>query len=314
MVGDNTERFARLERIEASATGGFANEPGDFTPWLAENLDRLSEEIGIPLTFREREHQVGRYSLDLLLADDADRVVIVENQFGRTDHDHLGKLLTYTAGTKAKVVVWIAESFTEEHIAALAWLNDNSGEEGVEFFGVQLELLRIGGSRLAVDFTVIVRPDTWVRRNAPARTPRREWSWDAYARDTGLRISDERLSVGHEADDRIRTALQQHDISLDPVFRKGYVAYQRRGGYNVIVVDVLWTRPVRVAIKLPAPMDELDDADPYPNLENVWTPGEREWGWHIPSLESMPDFSELVELAARYAPESGPMAAAVSDS
>jgi hypothetical protein len=307
------ERFARLERFPASSSGGFANEPTDFTPWLAGNLDRLAEEIGIPLEFRDREHQVGRYSLDLLLADKDERVVIVENQFGRTDHDHLGKLLTYCAGTRASVVVWIAEQFTEEHAAALTWLNENSGELGVEFFGVQLTLLRIAGSKMAVDFSVIVRPDTWVRRNAPTRTPRKEWSWEAYAREPDLKIPDERLAIGHEIDDRIRVLLEDKEIPWQPVFNKGYLAFQRKGGYNVLLVDVLWNHPVRLAVKLPDSLDNLEGANPFPDLDGFWSAGEREWGWHVPSMESIPDIEKLIELASVHTPESGPLGPPVAD-
>ena len=307
------ERFARLERLPASSSGGFANEPTDFTPWLADNLDRLGEEIGIRLEFREREHQVGRYSLDLLLADKDERVVIVENQFGRTDHDHLGKLLTYCAGTRATVVVWIAESFTEEHAAALTWLNENSGELGVEFFGVQLTLLRIAGSKMAVDFSVIVRPDTWVRRNAPARTPRKEWSWETYAKEPDLKIPEDRLALGHEIDDQIRALLKDKSLPWEPVFRKGYLAFQRKGGYNVLIVDVLWNRPVRLAVKLPDSLDNLEDSNPYPELDGFWSPGEREWGWHVPSMELVPDIGKFIELASIHTPESGPVGPPAAD-
>lgn len=118
--------LGRLER-DAARTA-WSGEATDFTPWLAEHLDVLGGAVGLALTLRAREHPVGRYSLDLLLEDARERTVIVENQFEQTDHDHLGKLLTYAAGTKADLVIWIAETFTEEHLAALEWLNSSTIE------------------------------------------------------------------------------------------------------------------------------------------------------------------------------------------
>src|SRR2546428_6702972 len=136
----NPAALGRLERRAAAM--GWINEAGGFTPWLAANLAELGEELGLVLTLRAREYPIGRYSLDLLLEDSNQRVVIVENQFGQTDHQHLGQLLTYCAGTKAEVVIWIAEHLTDEHAAALEWLNDNS-VAGLGFFGVQLEVFQI---------------------------------------------------------------------------------------------------------------------------------------------------------------------------
>jgi hypothetical protein len=114
-------KIGRLQRMAIRDV--WAMEEFDLSPWLAENLDLLSDELDLRLELVEMEHRVGRYELDLLLRSEDDRVVIVENQFGRSDHDHLGKLLAYAAGTNADVVVWLAEDFTEEHLAALQWLN-----------------------------------------------------------------------------------------------------------------------------------------------------------------------------------------------
>src|SRR5689334_11755789 len=101
--------LGRLERRPAREA--WLHEASEFTPWLADNLDVLGGELGLALTLRSREHKVGRYWLDLLLEDERGRTVVVENQFEGADHDHLGKLLTYASGTRADVVIWIAESF-----------------------------------------------------------------------------------------------------------------------------------------------------------------------------------------------------------
>ncbi len=166
-------RFGRLRSLPASE--GWTHEGRYFTPWLAENLDLLGVELGLELRLVKREHPIGRYSLDLLLEDAEGRTVAVENQFGRTDHDHLGKVLTYCAGAEAKVVIWIAETLTEEHVAALEWLNENTVED-VGFFGVEFELLAIDDSKPAPHFRVVVKPNGWVKRVRRESPPRRTWT------------------------------------------------------------------------------------------------------------------------------------------
>ena len=145
------------------------NEQSDFTPWLAnqENLDILANALGIPLEFVAREEEVGSYSADILCRDaDDDVQVVVENQLEATDHDHLGKLLTYAAHLGARVLVWVARKFTDQHRAALDWLNEVS-ETGTRFFGVEVEVWRIGDSALAPKFSVIARPNDWTKKVSP---------------------------------------------------------------------------------------------------------------------------------------------------
>ncbi|MBM3140495.1 MAG: hypothetical protein FJZ92_09925 [Chloroflexi bacterium] len=288
------ERFGRLTRIAATSAEGWRNETSDFTPWLAENLDRLGEAVGLSLELREREHRVGRYYLDLL-ADSRGRTVIIESQFGKTDHDHLGKLLTYCAGTAADVVVWIAESLTEEHRAALEWLNESTRAE-VLFYGVELELLKIGDPAPAPHFKVVVAPNEIVKERPPASAGMEEWDWERFAE---LRIPPSRIVVGRELTRRLNEELAARGIALDERFRKGYVAYQRPGGYNVIVVDLAWRR-VRLAVKLPQPPAALGLTNPYPGLEESWTADEREWGWTITQVDQVPDVAYIVDLAERF--------------
>ena len=142
------------------------NEESDFTPWLADqaNLAILGDALGMPLELVAREKAVGPYSADILCRDSDDGTrVVVENQLGPTDHDHLGKLLTYAAHLGARVVVWIAKSFTDQHRAALDWLNEVS-ETGTRFFGLEIELWRIGDSMPAPKFHVVARPNDWTRK------------------------------------------------------------------------------------------------------------------------------------------------------
>ena len=109
----------------------------------------------------EEEAPVGTFSLDILVRDaGGERPVIIENQLGKTDHDHLGKLLTYAAGYNAGAIVWVTGEFTDEHRAAVDWLNQETGED-VQFFAVVVEAWKIGDSPPAPHFSVVAAPNTW---------------------------------------------------------------------------------------------------------------------------------------------------------
>ena len=147
----------------------WADEAQHFTPWLAlsENLARLGEALGLTLEPHGTEQAVGGFSADILCrrldgGSDEESWVVIENQYGRTNHDHLGKLLTYTAGLKARTVVWIAEEFRDEHRAALDLLNATTTRE-YAYFGVEVELLKIDDSRPAPRFNIVVQPNDWTK-------------------------------------------------------------------------------------------------------------------------------------------------------
>ena len=147
----------------------WAGESKDFTPWLAKNADLLGEALDMDLIHVQTEAPVGRYSADLVFRDTStDRLIVVENMFGATDHDHLGKLITYAAGLGAHYAVLLAPEFREEHRSALNWLNTVSTDD-FEFFGVVLEAWRIGDSLPAPRLRVDVKPDSWGRSVRAAR-------------------------------------------------------------------------------------------------------------------------------------------------
>ena len=148
------------------------NESSDFTPWLAKNADLLSEALGMDLVHEQTEPAVGRYRADLVFREmSTDKVVVVENMFGPTDHDHLGKLITYAAGLGASYAVLISPELREEHRSALNWLNSVSADD-FGFFGIVLKTWRIGESLPAPRLLVEVKPDGWGRLE---RTCRRFW-------------------------------------------------------------------------------------------------------------------------------------------
>ena len=162
--------FGRLLKVPIREA--WANEAKDFTPWLLENADRLGEVLSMDLALHEAEHSVGSFSLDLLGEDLATgERVIVENQLERSDHRHLGQLLTYAAGVEASVVIWVAESFRDEHLATLRWLNANT-EDQIALFAVQVSVVQIDDSRKAPVFSVIERPNEWQRAIQASESPR----------------------------------------------------------------------------------------------------------------------------------------------
>lgn len=140
------------------------NEAADFTPWLKseDNLPLLGEAIGLNLELVGSEVPVGPYWVDIVCLDvDDQRHVVIENQLERSDHNHLGQLLTYAAGLgDVSSVVWIAERFTDQHRAALDWLNRSTAAD-VRFFGIEIEVWQIGDSLPAPRFTLVSEPNDW---------------------------------------------------------------------------------------------------------------------------------------------------------
>ncbi|MBS3966322.1 MAG: DUF4268 domain-containing protein [Truepera sp.] len=155
-----------LGRLEPVSLRDFwQDEARHFTPWLAlpENLKLLGDALGIELEFEATESRVGIFKADIVAKEvGTDDRVIVENQLQRTDHDHLGKLLTYAAGLGAKTVVWVAEQISDDHRRALDWLNEITGEM-FSFFALEIELWRIGESAPAPKFNLVCRPNDWAK-------------------------------------------------------------------------------------------------------------------------------------------------------
>ena len=159
----NDQSLGRLQRVDLRTI--WTSEPVQFTPWLArpENLEILGETLGLELELEAQEKEVGSFRADIVCRDiGTGSSVLIENQLEQTDHDHLGKLLTYAAGLQAVTVVWLAERFRDEHRAALDWLNDITHEES-RFFGLEIELWRIGDSPAAPKFNIVSMPNDWSR-------------------------------------------------------------------------------------------------------------------------------------------------------
>ena len=154
--------LGRLERIW-DIRDYWQREDTDFTPWLAdeENIAILGEALGIELEVEQSEANVGSYRADILCRNTADDTfVLIENQLAPTNHTHLGQLITYASGLDAVTLVWIVERFSEEHRAALDWLNRITDEK-FYFFGLEIELWRIGESQPAPKFNIVAKPNDW---------------------------------------------------------------------------------------------------------------------------------------------------------
>lgn len=146
--------IGRMERIPLRDV--WKKEAKDFTGWLFENLETLGEELGLHLTPDSKERNVGSFSADIIAEDANGEKVLIENQLEKTNHDHLGKILTYVSNLDAKIAVWVSSEPRPEHQRAVEWLNETGS--GVRFFLVLVEAYKIGTSEPAAKFTIITGP------------------------------------------------------------------------------------------------------------------------------------------------------------
>ncbi|MDD3325297.1 MAG: DUF4268 domain-containing protein [Sulfurospirillaceae bacterium] len=139
------------------------HEALNFTPWVAENIEMLGEAVGLDITVDETESSVGDFNVDIYASETGtDRKIIIENQLEDTDHDHLGKLITYASGKGADVIIWVVRNAREEHKAAIEWLNIHT-DENIGFFLCEIKLFKIGNSDIAPSFNVIEKPNDWAK-------------------------------------------------------------------------------------------------------------------------------------------------------
>lgn len=174
-----------------SATDVWGHEAHGFTPWLSENLNLLSEALQIDeLELQGTEISTGDFRLDILAEDSVGNPVVIENQFGATDHKHLGQLIAYIASRrKPTTTIWVAERFKDDHRAAIDWLNTSTNED-FNFFAVEIEALRIGDSDPAPFFNVVAKPNSWTKGsgsgqalangNEPLRYAKRRAYWASF--------------------------------------------------------------------------------------------------------------------------------------
>ena len=156
-------KLAKLKQVDLRKV--WQHEALQFTKWLAknENLSLLSDEIGIEISLIQTEASVGKFYVDILAEEEnTGRKIVIENQLESTNHDHLGKLITYASGFDAEIIIWIVKDVRDEHKQAIDWLNDHS-DENANLFAIKMEVWQIGDSPYAPKFQVISQPNDWAK-------------------------------------------------------------------------------------------------------------------------------------------------------
>lgn len=156
-------KFGTLKEVDVRTL--WKHEQYDFSNWLAkdENIELLNDIVGLTLVDVDKEVYVGAYRCDLVAKDETTGIkVIIENQLECSNHDHLGKIITYASGLDANVIVWIVTEAREEHRSAIEWLNNNTGNE-LNFFLIELHAYRIGDSLPAPKFETIEKPNGFIK-------------------------------------------------------------------------------------------------------------------------------------------------------
>ena len=157
--------IGKLEEVDIREL--WKHEQYDFSEWLSkkENIENLNEILGLTLVDISKETYVGSYRCDLFAKDETTGIkVIIENQLEMSNHDHLGKIITYASGLDAKVVVWIVKEAREEHRSAIEWLNNNTNSN-INFFLIEIHAYKIGNSDNAPMFQVIEQPNDFIKNN-----------------------------------------------------------------------------------------------------------------------------------------------------
>lgn len=178
----------------------FKQEAQVFTPWLAEKINELGETLGIELDVKQVEAPVGSYSADILAEDlTSSTNVIIENQFDKSDHTHLGKMLTYAAGYNVSKVIWVADHFTEEHLSAINWLNERT-DANTGFFAITVEVIQIDDSEKAYQFRIIAQPDSWQRKSkaSAASVSPKEEKYTSFFLDMLSELKKKKLQVPNQ--------------------------------------------------------------------------------------------------------------------
>ncbi len=156
-------QLSKLEKVDLREV--WKHEALDFTNWLAkpENLELLSDEIGIDISLIQTEASVGNFNVDILAEEEnTGKKIVIENQLESTDHDHLGKIITYASGFDAEIIVWIVKSVRDEHKQAVDWLNEHT-DSNINIFAIQMEVWKISNSPYAPKFQVIAKPNDWAK-------------------------------------------------------------------------------------------------------------------------------------------------------
>ncbi len=196
-------KIAKLQLI-TDLRSVWPHEEKDFSRWLIqdENLEILAEELQISILEPENEASVGPFSVDIKAETEEGKTVIIENQLEKTDHDHLGKIITYASGLEAEYIIWLVKEAREEHRKAIDWLNENTNED-INFFLIEVKLYKIGDSLPAPKFEIVANPNNWSKSvkatqkdNLAPRHLRRIKFWQSFVDYSGL-LTNRKIPKDH---------------------------------------------------------------------------------------------------------------------
>ena len=231
--------FGELTEVDLRQV--WPHEAHKFTPWLSQNLGRLSRVIGIPIELVDTEVAVEQFSADIVGYNPADGSrVLIENQLEVSDHTHLGQILTYLAATEAQTIIWIARTFADAHLSAVRWLNEHTAEP-FSFFAVQIRVVQIADSPKVPLFEVLERPSQWDRRLRESIVGglsemgefRRDF-WSCFAK----RHPGDGIPEGY-AGSAARFRIDSADLNIAAYVAKGGVGVSLRGASGEPHEDVL---------------------------------------------------------------------------
>ena len=244
-------QFDRL--VDLPLREAWKHEAQEFTPWLAQNIDHLSEAIGVPLELTGTEVAVETFSADILARNPMDdSIVLIENQLETTDHTHLGQIMTYLAGLEAQTVIWIAPAFREPHLSAIRWLNEHTAD-GFAFFAVKARVVRIGDSPYAPIFEVVEKPDSWQRRLKAETAPR-----GSDLREQRMLYFEQLMQRTSEHVSEVRKSRLCYPIPVRPSLSVGVEVHRTRAVIFVISSAASEFGDLTEEIRLVAPEIEQD--------------------------------------------------------
>lgn len=254
----NIKKLGRLEAVNIRDL--WAHEQYDFSNWLAkeENIELLNEAVGLTLTDIDNEVYVGSYRCDLVAVDETTGVkIIIENQLGSTDHDHLGKIITYASGLDANVVIWIVKEAREEHKSAIEWLNNNMAKE-ISFFLLEISAYKIGDSLPAPMFNIIEKPNDFIKSNKAIQVgelketeSERLYFWSEFncmVAENGKPFNIRKASTDHWYDVAIGTS--EAHISITLVNKDGSIGVELYINDNKDLFDNLFAQKEEIESKL----------------------------------------------------------------
>jgi hypothetical protein len=269
-------QLGKLEKVDLRKV--WPHEARDFSAWLAkeENLNELGQTIGVELSLLGTEVDVGRYRIDILANDsNTDHKVVIENQLEPTNHDHLGKVITYAAGLDAKYLVWIVKDVLPEHQKAIEWLNEYLDEE-IRIFLLRIEVWQIGDSAFAPKFEIVSAKNDW------AAVVKRSASSGAYS-DTKLKQQQFWIEMCEfirniDASMRLQTPLPQHWFNFSLGSSLAHLATTVNTKQNRFAVDMYISNDKALFQFLKEDEEDLKRAI---GLDLNWFEGEKASGFRV---------------------------------